>query len=226
MCASVRGAVAGGMGVGWERTGGGAWEAGRRRGRRGRRGRGCRVGRHRAVRDPCGYCSRILLYSGRAGLCCSVSCIACVCACVASGDGTRGCFLRTRFFLRTCQARPIRAHTCPGITWRAGPASVWRKICESSEALAELPEVARSAVELRGCCARVSLAARRSSINTYFFLKEKKAQELGVCGQSRDSSVAGANHGHAHARVTSTMALTLTLALALALTARYNKERL
>ena len=137
-----------------------------------------------------------------------------------------GVFFEPAFFLRTCQARPIRAHTCPGITWRAGPASVWRKICESSEALAELPEVARSAVELRGCCSRVSLAARRSSINTYFFLKEKKAQELGVCGQSRDSSVAGANHGHAHARVTSTMALTLTLALALTLTARYNKERL
>ena len=32
--------------------------------------------------------------------------------------GKRGCFLRTRFFLRKCQARPIRAHTCPGITRR------------------------------------------------------------------------------------------------------------
>ena len=30
---------------------------------------------------------------------------------------------------------------------------------ESSEALAELPAVARTAVELHGCCARVSLAA-------------------------------------------------------------------
>ena len=29
---------------------------------------------------------------------------------------------------------------------------------ESSEALAELPAVARTAVELHGCCARVSLA--------------------------------------------------------------------
>ena len=130
----------------------------------------------------------------------------------------------------------MRAHThvraSPGdctAGWAAGrkpKREAARKRFESSEALAELPEVARSAVELRGCCARVSLAARRSSINTYFFLKEKKAQELGVCGQSRDSSVAGANHGHAHARVTSTMALTLTLALALTLTARYNKERL
>ena len=55
-------------------------------------------------------------------------------------------------FLRTCQARPIRAHTYPGITQRlvtvrrAGRKRGAR--FESSEALAEQPAVARSAVEL------------------------------------------------------------------------------
>ena len=68
------------------------------------------------------------------------------------------------FFFRTL---PSRAHTSshmsgPGITWRLCGglgAQAWRKKFESSEALAELPAVARSAVELHRCCARVSLAA-------------------------------------------------------------------
>ena len=68
------------------------------------------------------------------------------------------------FFLRTCPARPIPyelTHVLAGITRRVCAAGWARKQharFESSEALAELPAVARTAVELHGCCARVSLA--------------------------------------------------------------------
>ena len=42
-------------------------------------------------------------------------------------------FSEHTFFLRTCQARPVRAHTCPGITRRlcgglGRRAQAWRKI--------------------------------------------------------------------------------------------------
>jgi len=72
------------------------------------------------------------------------------------------------FILRTCPARPIRAHTCPGITRRlcGWLGASGTQLFESSEALAELPArgsqaaVAHTrAVALHGCCARVSLAA-------------------------------------------------------------------
>jgi len=72
-----------------------------------------------------------------------------------------GVFSEPAFYLRTCPAHPIRAHTCSAITRRLcgwlGASGTAR--FESSEALAELPAVARTAVELHGCCARVSLAA-------------------------------------------------------------------
>ena len=57
------------------------------------------------------------------------------------------------------------SHMCPGITQGAGTGlcgtMAWRKRharFESSEALEEQPAVARTRVELQGCCARTSLA--------------------------------------------------------------------
>ena len=79
------------------------------------------------------------------------------------GSRLRGCFLRTQLYLRTCPAHPIRAHIRfmfghhPATVRLAGRKRHAR--FESSGALAELPAVARTAVELHGCCARVSLAA-------------------------------------------------------------------
>ena len=65
------------------------------------------------------------------------------------------------FFLRTCPQLPhMSSHMSghhPATVRRAGRKRGAR--FESSEALAELPAVARTAVELHGCCARVSLAA-------------------------------------------------------------------
>ena len=64
-------------------------------------------------------------------------------------------------FLRTCPQLPhMSSHMSghhPATVRRAGRKRGAR--FESSEALAELPAVARTAVELHGCCARVSLAA-------------------------------------------------------------------
>jgi hypothetical protein len=80
-----------------------------------------------------------------------------------------GVFFEPMISLRTCPARPIRDHTCSAITRRlCGVRLAGRKRharFESSEALGELPAVARAAVdqpwtvELHECCARVSLAA-------------------------------------------------------------------
>jgi len=71
-----------------------------------------------------------------------------------------GCFLRTHFFLRTCPQLPHTSSHMPGhhpaTVRRAGRKRGAR--FEGSEALAEQPAVARTAVELHGCCARVSLA--------------------------------------------------------------------
>jgi len=73
----------------------------------------------------------------------------------------RGCFLRTQLFFMNLPSSP---HTSSHMSGHH-PATVrlaGRKRharFESSEALAELPAVARTAVELHGCCARVSLAA-------------------------------------------------------------------
>jgi len=65
------------------------------------------------------------------------------------------------FFLRTCPQLPhMSSHMSghhPATVRRAGRKRGAR--FESSEALAELPVVERTAVELHGCCARVSLAA-------------------------------------------------------------------
>ena len=79
------------------------------------------------------------------------------------------------FYERATGSPPIRAltrHTCPGITShlatvrRAGGATPKRGArFESSEALAEQPAVARSAVELHRCCATGCRALRRSSVN-------------------------------------------------------------
>jgi len=72
-----------------------------------------------------------------------------------------GCFLRIHFFFTNVPSSP---HTSSHMSGHH-PATVrlaGRKRharFESSEALAELPAVARTAVELHGCCARVSLAA-------------------------------------------------------------------
>jgi hypothetical protein len=51
---------------------------------------------------------------------------------------------------------------------------------ESSEALAELPAVAPTAVERHGCCARVSLALRRSSANMLTAWPGRVAQAPGA----------------------------------------------
>ena len=74
----------------------------------------------------------------------------------------RSCFLRTRFFLFYERARlapyqltHVRASPDDCV---AGWAQAWRARFDSFEALAEQPAVARTAVELHGCCARVSLA--------------------------------------------------------------------
>ena len=87
----------------------------------------------------------------------------------------KGCFLRTRNscrFFRFYENVPGSPHTSsymsghhPATVRRAGRKRGAR--FESSEALAEQPAVARSAVELHRCCARVSRAAalRRSSVN-------------------------------------------------------------
>jgi hypothetical protein len=73
----------------------------------------------------------------------------------------KGCvFSEPAFFLRTCPQLPhMSSHMSghhPATVRRAGRKRGAR--FESSEALAELPAVARTAVELHGCCARVSLA--------------------------------------------------------------------
>ena len=65
--------------------------------------------------------------------------------------------------LGTFQARPTRAHTCPGITWRLC-GGLGASVARDLRALrlwhvAEQPAVVRSAVELHRCCARVSRAA-------------------------------------------------------------------
>ena len=67
----------------------------------------------------------------------------------------------TYFFYELAQLAPYKlthVRASPG-DCAAGWAQAARKRFESSEALAELPAVARTAVELHGCCARVSLAA-------------------------------------------------------------------
>jgi hypothetical protein len=71
--------------------------------------------------------------------------------------------LRTQFsFTNVPRARPIRAHTCSAITRRLCGwlgASGTHDLRAQSEAPAEQPAVARTAVELHGCCASwVSLA--------------------------------------------------------------------
>ena len=75
---------------------------------------------------------------------------------------SKGCvFSEPAFFLRTCPQLPhMSSHMSghhPATVRLAGRKRHAR--FESSEALAELPAVARTAVELHGCCARVSLAA-------------------------------------------------------------------
>ena len=76
----------------------------------------------------------------------------------------KGVFSPNRFFLRTfarqltpyelTHLRPSPGDCAAGLAGRKRHARF-----ESSEALAELPAVARTAVKLHGCCARVSLAA-------------------------------------------------------------------
>ena len=92
---------------------------------------------------------------------------------------TKGAVFSERaFFLRTCPARPIRVRyveyeVTSSHMFRHHPATVrlaGRKRharLESSEPLAELPAVARTAVELHGCCARVSLAAAQAPQPTH-----------------------------------------------------------
>ena len=60
----------------------------------------------------------------------------------------------------------MRAHTCPGITRRLCGglgASVAQDLRALTEALAEQPAVARSAVELHRCCSRGSVEMRRAN---------------------------------------------------------------
>ena len=74
---------------------------------------------------------------------------------------TGGVFSEPAFFLRTCPQLPHMSSHMSGhhlATVRRAGRKRGAKF-ESSEALAELPAVARSAVELHRCCARVSLAA-------------------------------------------------------------------
>lgn len=76
-------------------------------------------------------------------------------------QGTGGVFSEPAFFLRTCPQLPHMSSHMSGhhlATVRRAGRKRGAKF-ESSEALAELPAVARSAVELHRCCARVSLAA-------------------------------------------------------------------
>ena len=72
----------------------------------------------------------------------------------------KGVFLRTHLFLRNLPGSPHTSSHMSGhhlaTVRRAGRKRGAR--FESSEALAEQPAVRRSAVELHGCCARVSLA--------------------------------------------------------------------
>ena len=79
-----------------------------------------------------------------------------------AGDGIQGVFSpNPPFFLRTCPQLPHMSSHMSGhhlATVRRAGRKRGAKF-ESSEALAELPAVARSAVELHRCCARVSLAA-------------------------------------------------------------------
>jgi hypothetical protein len=77
-------------------------------------------------------------------------------------------FLRPRFLylLRTCPARPIRAHTCSAITRRlcgwlgaSGTQDLRAlRLWQSCRQWRAQPH-AQPSVELHGCCARVSLAA-------------------------------------------------------------------
>ena len=60
---------------------------------------------------------------------------------------------------------------------------------ESSEALAELPVVARTAVELHGCCARVSLAAALLSQHIDGVARAGSARAAGTKSRSRARSL-------------------------------------
>ena len=75
--------------------------------------------------------------------------------------------LRTRFFYELAQLAPYElATTCSAITpgdcaaggWLGASGTQDLRALSGSKAVAELPAVARTAVELHGCCARVSLA--------------------------------------------------------------------
>ena len=76
--------------------------------------------------------------------------------CRAGAQQSTGLFFYERAQLAPYELTHVRAS--PGDCMRLAGRKRHARI-ESSEALAELPAVARTAVELHGCCARVSLAA-------------------------------------------------------------------
>jgi hypothetical protein len=71
----------------------------------------------------------------------------------------KGGVFSEHFYLRTCPAHPIRAHTCPGITrrlcgWLGASGTQGLRALGLSQGCRQ-SSGAHSAVELHGCCARV-----------------------------------------------------------------------
>jgi len=104
------------------------------------------------------------------------------------------CLSSSPFFYERAQLAPYElthVRPSPG-DWAAGWAQRTKRHArfESSEALAELPAVARTAVELHECCARVTFACRGFPLsNTIYIDGVARASSAGTNGSSARSLV-------------------------------------